>query len=164
MDVRTAMNFAQICQLSEGVGIAERNVNYSVVDKSGDAGEVGSFLATTHAGSRDEDRRILSGEFTVTPESTGGIPEGLSNIAETSTLTAENCGDQLYLPLCGHGAITSGNTKDERVVVGKIIEGENWVVGFGGRRHFSQDLGREGLGDPTTRLSAGLEPGKETYW
>ena len=81
MDIRTTMNLLQVCQLREGVGVAERNVNYAVVDKSRDGAEVGTFLATAQAGSRDEDRCILSGEFAFSPKPTGGIPEGLSNIA-----------------------------------------------------------------------------------
>jgi len=71
------MDLTQVCQLSKGVGVAERNVNHSVVDKSRDAGEVGGFLTTAQAGSRSEDRRILPVELALSPETTGGIPEGL---------------------------------------------------------------------------------------
>jgi len=69
-----------------------------------------------------------------------------------------------YLPLCWHATITSGNTKEECVVFGKIIEGEDRVVGFGWRIHFTQDLRREGFGNSRTGLSADFEPRKGTYW
>jgi len=53
--------------------------------------------------------------------------------------------DVAYLPLCGHVAVTGGNTKQVTVKVGEILDRHNRIVGLGGCFHHSQNLRRKCL-------------------
>lgn len=57
------------------------------------------------------------------------------------------------LPLGGHSAVTSRNTKYVRIERDELFERDDGVVGFRRSIHLSQDLLGEGLRDPIEWIS-----------
>ena len=77
--------------------------------------ENGHFLSTSECTSRHENTSVFAVKSAGCPESTGRVPESL--------------------PLSGEVGVSSGNTKEEGVVDGEDLRGNDWVVGFGGSVH-----------------------------
>jgi hypothetical protein len=61
----------------KGMGVAERDVDDTVVDKSGDAVQRGGLLSSSEAGSGNENAGVLARELSSSPELTSSIPKSL---------------------------------------------------------------------------------------
>jgi len=73
----------------------------------------------------DKSASKLALESTLDPKTTSTVPE--------------------RLPLCREVAVTSGNSKEESIVLSKSIRGRNRVLRTRKSMHLGQDLGAQGL-------------------
>ena len=78
------MNFFQVGQEREDGLVTERNENDTVVTQRGESGVHSHFLSSTRCTGGNEDAGVFSSEGTFSPETTGGIPEGLPWIFESA--------------------------------------------------------------------------------
>lgn len=140
------MNLGQVGQLGKGVGVAQRDVDDSVVGQGGHGGEGGGLLAATGGSSRDEDTGELAMKATGLPLGTGHVPEGL--------------------PLGGEVAETRRDPDQERVVFGQggRVGQHLDVGGLGGSVHLAEDLLGEGLRDPVKLHVRGLSVSMGCQW
>lgn len=72
------MYFLQVGQEMRGGRVTKGNKNDTVVAQRREGGVDSHFLSSTGGTSRNEDASVLASEATIQPETTGGIPEGLS--------------------------------------------------------------------------------------
>lgn len=56
-----------------------------------------------------------------------------------------------HLPLGGHCAETGGDTEEEGVEFGELLESDDGVVGFGGSMELRKDFGAESLRNSVAR-------------
>lgn len=71
------MHLFQVGQEGEDGAVAERNEEDTVVGQGGEGGIDGHFLTSTRGTRGNEDTGVLASEGAASPETTGGIPEGL---------------------------------------------------------------------------------------
>jgi len=107
--------------------VAEGNVDETMVHESGQRVGNGDLLSTTLGTSGDKHTAHLALKSALAPERASGVPE--------------------CLPLNGEVAVTSGDTKEERVKVDKVIREEDRVIGSRRRLDELQDIIGEGLLD-----------------
>lgn len=74
---RATVDLAQVGQLGEGLGVAERNKVNAVVGEGGQGGEGGRLLAAAEGAGRDEDAGLLAPVATGGPDLASLVPEGL---------------------------------------------------------------------------------------
>ncbi len=77
--ILTAVNFLDIGQLREGMGVSKWNVDQSMVGERGHSRDSGRFLSSAGTRGGDEDPGVLSSELAARPEPAGGVPECLSD-------------------------------------------------------------------------------------
>lgn len=124
-----ATDLGEVSEETEGLGVAEGNVDDAVVGEGGDGVLSSGLLATAEGGGRDKDTGHLAPEATGSPLLAGLVPEGL--------------------PLGGEVAVAGGDAEEEGVVLlelGGVLE-DGHVGGLGGSVHLGEDLLGEGLGD-----------------
>lgn len=78
------MYFSQVGQMREEVLVAKRGEDDPMVTQRRESGIDSHFLPSTRATGGNEDTSILAGEGTSSPETTSGIPEGLSCIYKSA--------------------------------------------------------------------------------
>ena len=71
------VDLAEVSQLGEGLCVAERHVDETVVGECGDGSQSSRLLATTQTGSGDEDADVLAPEATSGPLLARAVPESL---------------------------------------------------------------------------------------
>jgi len=137
----STVNLGQVGQKGKDVLVAERNEDDPVVGQGRESAIDGHFLSSTRSASGNEDTCVLSSKSTLNPETTGSIPKGL--------------------PLSGERTVTSGDTKEEGVVVGELSGGDDGVVRLGWGMEFRQDVLGESFRDleDAGRTTSGLETG-----
>ena len=72
-----AVNLAHVGQLSERLGVSQRDVDDSMVAQGGHGRKVGRLLPATQCTGRHEDTGVLSVEAARGPDATGSIPKCL---------------------------------------------------------------------------------------
>lgn len=86
----TTVDLVQVGQEREGVLVAERNEENTVVGQGGEGGVDSHFLTPTKCTGGNEDTGVLATKGTLGPETTGGVPEGLcSNHESTSVISPD---------------------------------------------------------------------------
>lgn len=144
------MDLGQVRQLREGVLVAEGNVDETMVHESGQRVGNGDLLSTTLGTSGDKHTAHLALKSALAPERASGVPECLYEYVKERV---QPCRCKItYLPLNGEVAVTSGDTKEERVKVDKVIREEDRVIGSRRRLDELQDIIGEGLLDPGVKL------------
>lgn len=135
----TAAHFGKVRKLAESLSVAKGNKVDTVVDESRDRRDYGGLLTTAGGPGRDEHTGELAVERTGSPELAGRVPEGL--------------------PLAGEGAVTGGDTEEERVKLDEVGGIEDGVAGLGGRVELGKDVLRESLCDLVDgcRATGGLD-------
>lgn len=122
------MDLVEVCELGEGVLVSKRDVEEAMVDKTGDCVSCNGLLAAVGSRGGDEDACVLAVEGSRGPEGAGGVPEGL--------------------PLGRVCAEAGGQAKEEAVVLGEVVDGDDGDVrGLWGRVHLVEDVLGEGLWD-----------------
>jgi len=124
---RSTVNFVQVRQQTECLGVTQRNIDDSVVCEGGHGCYSCGFLSSSGSASGDEYSSILPVQTARGPELASGVPEGL--------------------PLCWEVTVTSGNTEQECIEGGEFLRGDDFVVGLGRGVHLGEDLCRKGLSD-----------------
>ncbi|ANB15925.1 hypothetical protein AWJ20_3569 [Sugiyamaella lignohabitans] len=104
----TASDFLQVGQNVEVVLITKRNIDDTMMGQGGQRVEDSDLLTTTGGTGRNKYTGIFTPESTRSPQTTSSIPEGL--------------------PLSGEVTITSGDTKQESIVVGQVSRADDRVV------------------------------------
>lgn len=123
----TTVNLIEVGQEAEGILVAQRNVNETVVGEGAHGGQSSGLLTTTGGTGGDEETGVLAIVATGGPDGAGLVPEGL--------------------PLSGEVTVTSGDTKEDGIVLQEVV-GLNSGVGRLGRGvHLGQNLIGESLGD-----------------
>jgi len=107
----STVNLVQVGQKGEDVLITERGEDDAVVGQGRECGVDSHFLSSTRSTGGNEDTGVLSSEGTLSPETTGSIPEGL--------------------PLSGESTVTSGDAEEEGIVVGELSGGDDGVARLG---------------------------------
>lgn len=143
------MDLREVGQLSEGLGVAQRNVDDAVVGQGAHGVKSSGLLATSKAGSGDEETGVLAGEATGSPDAAGLVPKGL--------------------PLGREVTVTGRDAEEEGIVLEQLLGFGNGVVGLGRSVHLAENLVRQGLSDPYPCLSAQKFHGDSgapasTYW
>jgi len=123
----STVNLFQVAQLGEDVLVPERGEDDTVVGQSGERSVCGHLLPSTRSTSRNEETGVFALESTLSPETTGMVPESL--------------------PLSGEGTVTGGDTKEEGVVVDEVSRFEDFVVGLGRGMEQLQDIFGKGFLD-----------------
>lgn len=128
------MDLAQVGQLAERLGVAQRNIGDAVVSKRGHGGEGRRLLATAGRGSGDEQ----TGEFAVEATS---LPLGARSIPKC-------------LPLGGEVSVPGGDTDQEAVIPGESggIRESLDIRGLRRRVELAENFFRKGLRDPTQTM------------
>lgn len=86
----TTVNLVQVGQKREDVLITERNEDNAVVGQGRERGVDSHFLSSTRSTGGNEDTGVLSCEGTLSPETTGSIPEGLRRIHVSVSIILSN--------------------------------------------------------------------------
>ena len=143
------MDLSEVRQQAKSLGIAEGNEYDAVVGQSRESGDHGRLLSTTETGSGDEDTAILAVKFAPLPEPTSSIPEGLREGTSLVNRRLHLFLDRnTHLPLSREVTVTSGDTEEDGIELGKFVGAKDGIVGLRGRIHLGQHFLREGLGDP----------------
>lgn len=142
------MDFIQVGELSKGLGVAEGNVDDSVVGEGGHGRDGGRLLSSAVPRSRHEDAAKLAPKTSRRPEAAGGVDESLQTASQRNISITWTGDDGTHFPLRGEVTVTSGDTEEECVKGGKLRGGDDFVVRLGGRMHLREDLLGEGLGNP----------------
>lgn len=124
------MNFRQVSKLGESFGVSERDEDDSVMSQGAQCVGNSGLLSTSWAGSGNENTSIFTSEGSGLPKFTGRVPE--------------------CLPLSGEVAVTSRNSKEERIVGGELIGGDDGEIGLGWCVHLCENFLRKRLGNPGT--------------
>jgi hypothetical protein len=95
------VDLREVAQLTEGMCVAERDVDDAVVSEGGEGVESSRLLSSTSAGGRDEHTGVLAAESTGRPELTSGIPESLELGREVT--------------------VTGGNTEEESIDLSRSV-------------------------------------------
>jgi len=91
----TTVNLVQVGQKREYVLITERNEDDAVVGQGGERGVDSHLLSSTRSTGGNEDTGVFSSEGTLSPETTGSIPEGLRRIhVSVSIILSNRRGDE----------------------------------------------------------------------
>lgn len=84
------MNLLQVAQLGEDVLVPERGEDDTVVGQSGERSVCGHLLASTRSTGRNEETGVLALESTLSPETTGMVPESLRGIRASVSVILSN--------------------------------------------------------------------------
>ena len=98
--------------------------------------------------SGDEDTSMLAPEPALLPQPASSIPERLRDACIFNDGFTPHLDRITHLPLSREVTVTSGDTQDEGVEIGKVAGGKDGIIGLGGRIHLGQDFLREGLLNP----------------
>lgn len=124
----TTVNLLEIGHEGEGVLVAQRDVDETVVGEGAHGGQSSALLATTGGTSGDEETSVLAPVATGSPDGAGLVPE--------------------CLPLSGEVTVASGDTEEDGIVLQEVGRLSDGVAGLGRGVHLGQSLVREGLGNP----------------
>lgn len=103
----TTADLRSVGENAESVLIAQRNEDHSVVGKGRNGVEGSDFLPTALSTSGDENADVFAVEFTLCPETAGGVDE--------------------CLPLTREVTITSGDTEEESIEFRQLGSGDDGV-------------------------------------
>ena len=134
----TTTDLVQVCELREGILVAERNVDDAVMSEGAEGGDDSALLATTLGTAGHEDANVLAVEGATSPLAAGAVPEGLPLAREVT----ETCGDA-----------------DQDGVVGLELLGvaeDRHALRLSRGVQLSEDLLWEGLGDSVMRVEVSL--------
>lgn len=162
------MDFIQVGELSKGLGVAEGNVDDSVVGEGGHGRDGGRLLSSAVPRSRHEDAAKLAPKTSRRPEAAGGVDESLQTASQRNISITWTGDDGTHFPLRGEVTVTSGDTEEEGIELAKVLGMKDGIVGLRGRIHLGQDFLREGLLNPDDQniirdRSLWLE-GNHAYW
>ena len=162
----TTVYLLQVGQERENGLVAERNKNDTVVRQCREGGINSHFLPSTRSAGGNENTGILASEGPASPETTGGIPEGLQRIGRSAhdTLSMRHGS---HLPLGGEGTISGRDTEEEGIVFVEVARSERGIIRLGRGVKFGQDFGAESLSDPRghARFRKGWKSRmKGAYW
>ena len=75
----TSVDLVDVGLELEGMGVAEGDIDDTVVGEGGDTVERGGLLSSSEASSGNEHAGVLARELSFSPELTGSVPESLFN-------------------------------------------------------------------------------------